>query len=247
MTSTGDESNQAVEFSMAVLCFRAEEEIIPFVERLHRTMSMFAAPWELVLVANYWPGTGDRTPAIVQGLAERLDRVRYVAEPKQGGMGWDMKMGLDACRGRYIGIIDGDGQYPMESIAACFAKIKADDLDLVKSYRVYRSDGLYRNLISLVYNVTFKLLFPAYRGYRDVNSKPKILKRDAYQRMTLRSGDWFLDAELILQALRLHLRIYELPIRFSGLRGRKSFVRFQTISEFIRNLLAYRWRRVRGR
>jgi len=246
MTSIRNDSNAAVEFSLAVLCYKAEEQIVPFVARLHRIMSMFGESWELVLVANYWPGTGDRTPAIVENLAERLDRVRYVAEPKQGGMGWDMKKGLDACRGRYIGIIDGDGQYPTESIAACFAKIKADDVDLVKSYRVYRSDGFYRNVISMVYNVVFRVLFPAYRGYRDVNSKPKILKREAYERMDLRSKDWFLDAELILEALRLNLRIYELPIRFSGLRGRKSFVRPQTISEFIRNLIAYRWSAGRG-
>jgi glycosyltransferase involved in cell wall biosynthesis len=226
---------------MAVLCYRAEDDIVEFVHRLHRSMSMFAFPWELVLVANYWPQTADRTPAIVKGLAEQLDHVRYVAEPKQGGMGWDMKMGLDACRGRYIGIIDGDGQYPMESIFSCFAKIKSDDnVDFVKSYRVYRSDGLYRNLISAVYNVAFKVIFPSYRGYRDVNSKPKILKRAVYEQMDLRSIDWFLDAELVLHALRLKLRIYEVPIRFSTLRGRKSFVQMQTISEFAKNLIAYR-------
>lgn len=244
---TQDPGDEVVEFSLAVLCYRAEDDIVPFVTRLHRIMSMFTEPWEVVLVANYWPDTADRTPAIVKSLAERLARVRVVAEPKQGGMGWDMKMGLDACRGRYIGIIDGDGQYPMESISACFAKIKVDDIDLVKSYRVYRSDGLYRNFISKVYNVAFTLLFPAYRGLRDVNSKPKMLKRDAYQRMELHSKDWFLDAELILEALRLRLRIYELPIQFSGLRGRKSFVQFQTIAEFVRNLIAYRWRPGRER
>lgn len=246
MTPAGHTPDEAIEFSMAILCYRAEEDIVPFVHSLHRIMSMFAFPWELVLVANYWPGTGDRTPSIVKGLAETLEHVRYIAEPKQGGMGWDMKQGLDACRGRYIGIIDGDGQYPMESIFACFAKIKADDVDLVKSYRVYRSDGLYRHVISIAYNLIFKLLFPAYRGYRDVNSKPKIMKRDVYRQMDLRSTDWFLDAELILNALRLNLRIYEVPIHFSGLRGRESFVRFQAIYEFARNLIAYRRRFGRG-
>lgn len=241
MATESEPLHEAVEFSMAVLCYKADEEIVPFVHRLHRIMSMFTFPWELVLVANYWPGSGDRTPAIAKELAARLGCVRYIAEPKQGGMGWDMKMGLDACRGRYIGIIDGDGQYPMESIFACFAKIKADDVDLVKSYRVLRSDGLYRSVISLVYNLTFKLLFPESRRYRDVNSKPKIMKREAYERMDLRSTDWFLDAEIMLNALRLNLRIYEVPIHFGSLGGRESFVRPQAIFEFVRNLIHYRW------
>jgi glycosyltransferase involved in cell wall biosynthesis len=232
-----------VEFSMAVLCYRAEEAIVPFVHRLHRSMAVFGFPWELVLVANYWPDTPDRTPEIVRKLADELPHVRYIAKPKHGGMGWDMKMGLDLCRGRFIGIIDGDDQYPMESIFSCFARIKADDeIDFVKTYRVFRSDGVYRNIISTVYNLAFQLLFPAYRGYRDVNSKPKIMKREAYERMTLHSVDWFLDAELILEALRLRLRIYEVPIRFNGLRGRTSFVQVSTVSEFVRNLIVHRRR-----
>ena len=136
-----------VEFSIAVLCYRAEEEIIPFVENLHKIMSLFRFEWELLLVANFWPGTDDRTPEICQRLAERLPFVRVLAEPKEGAMGWDMRRGLDACRGKYIGVIDGDGQFPVEAIFSCFAKIKSDDFDLVKTYRV-RTPG---QLLSEIY------------------------------------------------------------------------------------------------
>ena len=226
---------------MAVLCYRAGEDILPFIENLHRIMSLFRFEWELVLVANYWPDTGDRTPEICHGLAVRLPHVRCVAEPKQGAMGWDMRKGLEACRGRYIGIIDGDGQFPVEAIFSCFAKIKSADYDLIKTYRVARGDGLYRNVISTVYNWLFRLLFPDYRGYFDVNSKPKIMKREAFLRMDLRSNDWFADAEIMLNALQLQLRIYEIPIKFQTLGGRKSFVKPGAIWEFTRHLVAYRF------
>src|ERR1044072_1574553 len=69
-----------VEFSIAVLCYRAEEEIIPFVENLHKIMSLFRFEWELLLVANFWPGTAVGTPENCQGLAERLSRHRLLAE-----------------------------------------------------------------------------------------------------------------------------------------------------------------------
>lgn len=226
---------------MAVLCYRAGEDILPFIENLHRIMSLFRFEWELVLVANYWPDTGDRTPELCHGLAGRLPHVRCVAEPKQGAMGWDMRKGLEACRGRYIGIIDGDGQFPVEAIFSCFAKIKSADYDLIKTYRVARGDGLYRNIISTVYNWLFRLLFPDYRGYFDVNSKPKIMKREAFLRMDLRSNDWFADAEIMLNALQLRLRIYEIPIKFQTLGGRKSFVKPGAIWEFTRHLVDYRF------
>lgn len=229
-----------IEFSIAVLCYRAEEEIIPFVEKLHKIMSLFAFNWELILVANYWPQLEDRTPQIAKEFSERLLHVRYLAEPKEGAMGWDMKKGLDACQGRYIGIIDGDGQFPMEAIFSCFAKIKSEDYDMVKTYRVSRGDGLYRNIVSVCYNFLFRLLFPAYRRYHDANSKPKIMKREVYEQMTLNSTDWFIDAELMLNALRMNLRIYEIPVAFQSLSNRKSFVKVGAVLEFMKNLFRYR-------
>ncbi|MBI5817818.1 MAG: glycosyltransferase family 2 protein [Verrucomicrobia bacterium] len=236
-----DEQQPAIEISVAVLCYCAQEAIVPFVEQLHRMMSMFRSGWELVLVSNYWPGKNDRTPAICRELAARLPNVRVLAEPKQDAMGWDMRRGLDACNGRYIGVIDGDSQFPIEAIFSCFAKIKADDLDFVKTYRVMRADGWLRIFISKVYNVLFQIMFRDYRGFRDVNSKPKIMKRDAYRRMTLESTDWFIDAEIVLNCLALKLRMYEIPIRFNALGGRKSFVNTSTIFEFIRHMFAYRF------
>ena len=230
-----------VEFSMAILCYRAGEAIIPFVENLHRIMSMFGIEWELVLVANFWPGTGDRTPDICNALAARLPHVRCIAEEKQGAMGWDIRRGLEACRGRYIGVIDGDGQFPVEAIFSCFAKIRSEDFDFIKTYRVVRADGLWRNLISSVYNWLFRVLFPAYRGYSDVNSKPKIMKREAFERMELLSDDWFADAEIMLNCLALKLRMYEIPVNFQSLSGRKSFVKPGAVFEFLRHLLAYRF------
>jgi glycosyltransferase involved in cell wall biosynthesis len=229
-----------VEFSIAVLCYRAEEEIIPFVENLHKIMSLFQFEWELILVANFWPGLNDRTPEICQQLAQRLPYVRVLAEPKHGGMGWDMRRGLEACRGKYIGVIDGDGQFPVEAIFSCFAKIKSDDFDLVKTYRVERQDGFYRRLISSVYNWLFHLLYRGSTKLRDVNSKPKIMRREAYTRMMLQSDGWFIDAELILNCIDLKLRIYEIPVEFHSLAGRKSFVKPDAILEFLKHMIKYR-------
>jgi glycosyltransferase involved in cell wall biosynthesis len=230
-----------LEFSMAVLCYRGEESLIPFIEKLHASMSFFQFKWEIVLVANYWPQTTDRTPEVVRSLCERLPNMRFVAEPKQGAMGWDMKSGLNACRGRYIGIIDGDGQFPIEAILSCFAAIKIGNYDFVKTYRVLRSDSLYRNMVSVFYNRLFKLLFPNYYGWQDVNSKPKIMKRKCYSQMVLRSNDWFIDAELMLNCLDLKLKMYEVPIGFKSLNDRKSFVKWNALLEFTRNLFAYRF------
>ncbi len=226
-------------FSFVVLCYRSGQNIIPFVERLQRTLSRCTFSSELVLVGNYIEGSDDETPEVVKTLAERFDNIRTVIRPKEGMMGWDMRMGLDAARGTYIGVIDGDGQFPPESIVACLLKCELEDLDLTKTYRVIRDDGLYRRCISAVYNAIFSLLF----GFkvRDINSKPKIIRRDKYELLELKSDDWFADAEIIIRARELGLKIGETPVHFKINDNRGSFVKPKAILEFSSNLLKYRF------
>lgn len=204
-------------------------------------MSRCNFSWELVLVGNYIEGSDDETPEVVQQLAAGSDNIRTVIRPKQGMMGWDMRTGLDAARGTYIGVIDGDGQFPPESIVACLLKCELEDLDLTKTYRVIRDDGLYRRLISAVYNTIFSLLF----GFkvRDINSKPKIIRRDKYELLNLQSDDWFADAEIVIRARELGLKIGETPVHFSINDTRGSFVKPKAILEFSSNLLKYRFAR----
>jgi glycosyltransferase involved in cell wall biosynthesis len=226
-------------FSLVVLCYRSGQSIIPFVERLQRTLSRCNFSWELVLVGNYIEGSDDETPQVVKKLAEESPNIRTVIRPKQGMMGWDMRMGLDAARGTYIGVIDGDGQFPPESIIACLLKCELEDLDLTKTYRVIRDDGLYRRFISAVYNAIFSVLF----GFkvRDINSKPKIMRRDKYELLHLQSDDWFADAEIVIRARELGLKIGETPVHFSINDKRGSFVKPKAIFEFTSNLLKYRF------
>ena len=226
-------------FSLVVLCYRSGQTIIPFVERLQRTLSRCNFSWELVLVGNYIEGSDDETPQVVTKLAEQSPNIRTVIRPKQGMMGWDMRMGLDAARGTYIGVIDGDGQFPAESIIACLLKCELEDLDLTKTYRVVRDDGWYRRFISAVYNALFSLLF----GFkvRDINSKPKIIRRDKYELLQLESDDWFADAEIVIRARELGLKIGETPVHFSINDKRGSFVKPKAIIEFTSNLLKYRF------
>jgi len=195
--------------------------------------------WELVLVGNYIEGGNDDTPAVVTAFAQTHPNVRTVIRPKLGMMGWDMRTGLDAAHGEYIGIIDGDGQFPPEFIVACLLKAKRENLDLTKTFRVRRDDGLYRRLISTVFNVLFRLLF----GMRiqDVNSKPKIIRRSKYELLHLQSDDWFIDAEIMIRAHEAGLTIGELPVHFVANEKRSSFVRPAAIFEFLSNLFKYRF------
>jgi len=231
------------ELSIVILCYKAGKLVIPFVEELISNLKDNEIyDYELILVGNYKEDIYDETPEVVREIASNYPNISYVAKPKEGMMGWDMKTGFDLAGGQYISVIDGDGQMPSIDLIRVYNKIKERDYDLVKTYRVKRNDGLMRKLISKVYNIVFQLLFPG-TPTRDINSKPKILTKHAYEQLTLESEDWFIDAEIMLQASKLKFKIGEIETTFLALRsGRESFIGGSAIIEFIKNLIIYKYK-----
>jgi len=227
------------DLSVVVLCYHSGETILSFFNELEKLLIDASIDYEIILVANDFQHSKDQTIKIVKKLAEGKPRVKPVCKIKEGMMGWDMLQGMNVSIGKYICIIDGDGQFPIDSVLKVYDKIKTNGYDLVKTYRDQRHDGKYRVIISGIYNFLFKLLFPGISS-KDVNSKPKILSRDAFSKMELESTDWFIDAEIMIYVDKLKFKFAEIPIVFAANESRKSFVRFGAIIEFIFNLIKYR-------
>jgi glycosyltransferase involved in cell wall biosynthesis len=231
--------SEQVELSVIILCYRSGETVVDFIKKAEDLVKTLTDNYELVLVANYIEGSDDRTRDYVLKIEKENPRCKALCKPKEGMMGWDMRSGMDAANGKYICVMDGDGQFPIESISACFEEIRKGKYDLVKTYRTKRGDGAYRRTISKVYNFIFSIIFPGI-GSQDANSKPKILKASAYEQMDLKSDDWFIDAEIMLNVRDKKMTFFELPIEFYELEGRSSFVKPAAIWEFMKNLYEYR-------
>jgi len=198
--------------------------------------------FEIILVGNYIDGQNDITPNIVKHLAKNNEKVNYLALPKEGWLGWDVRKGLEASVGDFIAIIDGDGQMPAKDIIRVYDKIRNEDLDLVLTYRKKRGDGLYRLILSNTYNLFTKVLFPGI-PFSDMNSKPKIIKRSSLNLLNLSVNNWTIDAEIMLQSWQKKLKIKEIATDFHGQPGgRKSFVGKSSIFQFIFFLLRFRIR-----
>lgn len=230
------------DISVVILCYRAEDFVPVFVEQMKRVLQDRRVSYELVLVANYDATIPpDRTPAIARALARGEPLVNVVAKPKQGMMGWDMRRGLEVARGETIAVIDGDGQMDPADVVAVYDCLRDGGFDMAQTYRIDRQDGLARRLISSVYNVVLRMLFPSVR-VRDANGKPKIFTREALENLTLSSDAWFIDAEMIIQASRSGFRIGEVSTVFYKNRQRPSFIRPKAIVEFAGQLIIYRLR-----
>jgi glycosyltransferase involved in cell wall biosynthesis len=236
------EETKIPELSVVILCYHAANVVRDLVAQVEREMEEAGIDYELVLVGNYMPGdTKDQTPAVLKELARDKPRFMVVAKEKEGMMGWDMRSGLEAARGRHIAVIDGDGQMPMSDVMKVYRVLQVGKYDLVKTFRAQRQDGRYRRTISGFYNFLFRLMYPAAHVFRDINSKPKIMTREAYGKMRLVSNDWFTDAEIMIEALRHDLSVGEVSTVFYRNERRGTFVPISAIFEFLGNLIYYRF------
>ncbi len=230
------------ELSVVVLCYKSGERIIPYIEQMEREFADEGMiDYELVLVGNHRAGSADTTPQVIRALSQKNSRIVPVTLEKQGMLGWDVMSGFRAARGNILALIDGDGQMPSQDIVRLYRVLKSGEFDLVKTFRKTRRDGVYRKLISSSFNALFYLLFPR-ATFRDINAKPKLITRSAFAKMHLTCDGWFIDGEIMLEAMRLDLNIAEVPTVFHENEWRGSFVKFWTIFEFIGYMLRYRIR-----
>ncbi|MBI3616107.1 MAG: glycosyltransferase family 2 protein [Candidatus Omnitrophica bacterium] len=229
------------ELSVVILCYQEQDRIPERLEQIEAEVRALGIPYEIILVVNYFPDRQDRSPQIALELGRKNPRIKPIVKPKEGMMGWDMRMGLEAARGDLLAVLDGDGQIPPNDIVRVYRELRARDLDVCQTFRAKREDGRVRTLISRIYNSLFRILFPG-TPVHDVNAKPKIMKREAYQLLRLSSRDWFIDAEILIQARWNRLRIGEIPSVFGKSHGRASYITGITLLEFIKNLILFRIR-----
>ncbi len=221
---------------LAVPLYNEEAVCEAVIRALVRALRAAAVPYALALVDN---GSGDATPGIVNRLALELPGVRVMHLSQNAGYGGGVLAGVHSLDTPLVGWCWGDGQIAPEVVVACYRRLVAEGLDMVKARRVERRDGRQRAAVSAAYNALMRAAFGA--GTRDVNGCPKLLTRSAWDAIGPRSLDWFLDPEVLLRARELGLRIGEVDAVMLPRAGGASKVRGDTAREFLVNLA--RWRR----
>ncbi|SRR5579875_16912 len=227
----------AVAFSAVVTLYNEEKNVEPLTRNLVAEFrrDFGEGGFELVLVLN---GPLDRTPQLARQLALEFPEITLVSMAANQGYGGGLLAGLSVARGPVVGVLDGDEQVDSRDVARVFQSALSEPCDLVKACRTVRQDGWRRIVVTTVYNALFRLLFGAVST--DVNGKPKVLRREALQRLDPTARDWFIDAEIMIRASRLGFSVREIPVAFRARRAGASNVRVSTILEFLGNMWKFR-------
>lgn len=224
--------------SLVLPCYNEEEALRNTVIRLVQAFHDHKIEPELILVDN---GSRDATGSIIDELIAEGLPVRKQTVAVNRGYGNGILHGLPLCRAKWIGFVCADGQVDAADVVRVYEI--ATNLrrpKLVKVRRRFRMDGWKRKIVSVMYNLLANVVFGGLNSI-DINGNPKILPREYLERMNLSSGDWFLDAEVMIKAKRLGLGIMELNVMAQMREGGASNVRGSTCKEFLVNLFNYRF------
>jgi glycosyltransferase involved in cell wall biosynthesis len=223
--------------SLVIPCYDEEEVVERTVRDLFAAFDAAGRRLELIAVDN---GSRDRTGEILAGLARDEPRLVLTRVEVNQGYGNGILAALPLARAPWVGLLCADGQVAAEDVARLFALVDPEEGPrLYKVRRRFRRDGLRRKIVSVFYNGLMMVLYPGL-GSIDVNGNPKILPREALERMDLVSKDWFLDAEILIKARSLLLKVVEHDVVGHARGGGRSNVRASTCLEFARHLFAYR-------
>jgi len=221
--------------SVVLPFFNEQAGVEDVVNGLVRELIAAKIDYQLVLVDN---GSTDETGVRLQNLATSDPRLLVVTVPENRGYGYGIGRGLSEATGTVIGYIDGDGQVGPVDLIRVYRALCAGEADFAKARRQTRGDRRWRRLVSWIFNLLFRWFFNI--EALDVNAKPKLFRQRHLANLAPRARDWFIDAEIMIKAARLRLRVVEVDVHFQQRPAGSSHVRLTAICEFLNNLLRYR-------
>lgn len=166
---------------------------------------------ELLIVDD---GSTDGTPAILASYEGR-ERVRLMRLPANGGKGSALRVGVQAARGRYTGILDADLEYQAGDLVPLLQPLldgKANAAFGVRGFRGHTSHSYLYVLGNRFVTVCANVLFNVY--LEDLMTGHKVVRTDIFQSLPLREDGFAIEPEIAARLLQRGERIYELPVEY---------------------------------
>ena len=215
LTSLSTESpyQDHLDISVIIPAFNEEHTIGPLLSRTEKTLALPGLRFEIIVVDD---GSTDSTRTKAVTFArENGGTVHVLARDTNEGKGAAVCAGAKASRGEIVVVLDADLEYAPEDVLRLIAPIAQGSADIVFGSRfVGKADGMPVShwIGNRVLTETTNLLYRA--RLTDVMTGDKAMSRRALQRLNVSQIGFGFEVEVAAKALKLGLRIREIPIRY---------------------------------
>jgi glycosyltransferase involved in cell wall biosynthesis len=166
--------------------------------------------YELIIVDDK---STDRTPDIADALAAADARVRVVHHDVNRKLGGSIKTGFGTARGDIVLYSDADLPFDFQEVPRALRLLRLYNADLISAYRFDRTgEGYTRAIYTFFYNLLIRTMFGV--KARDINFAFKLVRRRVLEALELRSEGSFIDAELIIRAIRSGFELQQFGVDY---------------------------------
>ena len=219
--------------------FNEAKSVEPMTRKALQVMQEVADDFEILIIDD---GSSDGSEKIADELARSDPHIRVIHHQGNKGYGQALRTGFANASKDIVAYTDCD-----EPVDLWLFRDALDHLeghDMVIGYRLNRWEGWRRFAYSKVYNGLVRLLFGV--RVRDINFSFKIIRREKLQMLHLAAGSVFIDGELLAEAARHHLSIYQMPVQYLPRKhGASHFDSIRAATYTFEEIWAY-WQRRRA-
>ncbi len=209
--------------------YNEEENIEEAIRQARAVLDTLPFEETEILVIN--DGSKDKTGEIIDRLEKEVPGLRALHQPSNMGYGAALRRGFTSARSDLIFYTDSDLQFDVREIKNFLPAI--EDYDIVVGFRIYRYDPFSRLFLSWGYNLLMKLLFRA--RARDIDCAFKLFRRSVFDKIKIRTDDFFVDAEVLSKAAYFKFGVTEIGVRHYPRKAGRSTIRpshiFTTLKE----------------
>jgi glycosyltransferase involved in cell wall biosynthesis len=158
----------------------------PLIAEIRATLDAAGRRWELFVVDD---GSSDASWGEIEAAAAADPRVTGIRHPTGRGKSAAQTAGFARCRGRFIVMLDGDGQDDPAGIPAMLSRLERDGgprADLVNGWKTPRLDPWHKTLPSRVFNGLVGALTGLH--LHDHNCGLKAFRREVVDGLALDTG-----------------------------------------------------------
>jgi dolichol-phosphate mannosyltransferase len=137
---------------------------------------------------------------------------------------------------------DSDLQFDVGEIRSLLPLI--EDADIVCGFRIYRFDPLTRLVLSWGFNLLVRIMFRI--GVRDIDCAFKLFRREVFDKVTIESKKFFVNAEVLAKARFFGFRLVEIGVRHYPRPAGRSTVRASHILSTLAEL-AHIWMNIHSK
>jgi glycosyltransferase involved in cell wall biosynthesis len=201
--------NTAVELSVVMPCLNESETVATCVRKAMDTLRQNGISGEVIIADN---GSTDGSTELATAEGARVVPVT------NKGYGSALMGGIAAAKGTYVLMADADDSYEFRHIPAFLEELrKGADLVMGNRFKGGISDGampfLHRYLGNPVLTGIGRLFFKSPCG--DFHCGIRAFRKDAYERMGLRSTGMEFASEMVVKATVFRMKVSEVPTTLS--------------------------------